>query len=93
MPRIRLFHQRLLLGRNESDLSKWEKIEETQSITEQVNSWVEETGNAIVGTSAPSIDTQWWDDTMMTKSITISVTVMYRPALSNDQREREHFPA
>jgi len=80
-----------LLGRNEDDPSKWEKEEETQSITEQVNNWVEETGNAIVNTSAPSIETQWWDDSMLTKSVTISVTVMYRPAL-NEQPEREQYP-
>jgi hypothetical protein len=78
------------VGRDEQD--EWVKTEETQTITEQVNAWVEETGNAIVSASAPSLETQWWDETMDTKSITISVTIMYRQALHEQPTEREQYP-
>lgn len=92
LPKIKYFHQQIVaemaVDGGAYDEAEWNRVSETESITDQVNAWVDQTGCVIVSTSAPGYDITWADQEMKVKSIIIGVMVLYKPVENIHERPK-----
>ena len=87
LTRTKLFQSHIIAKRTTAD-GAWEMYDEGPTIDEQVQQWVDSSGNAIVAASAPGYAMGWLDEELMTRSIMIGVVIIYRPALESSHAQR-----
>jgi hypothetical protein len=73
--KTKLFSSQFVVERDE--YGSWGVLNKTEDVDDQVNSWVEESGNKIVGVSPPAMHAEWIDKECSKKTIIVSVMVMY----------------
>jgi hypothetical protein len=86
--KTKLFSSQFVVEREED--GSWSILNKTDDIDDQINIWVDTTGNLIVNTSAPSMHAEWLDAEHKRKTIIVSLMVMYTTE-ENDNVEYPEF--
>lgn len=92
LTRTALFQQHIIAKRDTLD-AEWELYDEGPTIDEQVQKWVEKTGNLVIAASAPGYSMGWLDEELLARSIMVGVVIIYRPALESQYAKRDNDPA